>query len=581
MIRRLSTTLFLVLLVLFNLSTHTFVSAKKYTSLPIDLPTDKRYAFVTLLYSDDFVLGVRTLGQSLRETQDKARLNIEHLVLVTPRVGLETRQVLLDEGWKVKEVPEHKNPNNNYAERLHGVYTKLEIFRLTEYHRVVYLDADTTLLENVDELFLCGPFCAVMRHSELINTGVIVTEPSDALHTDLSKKVGEGMYSYTGGDQGFLNSYYQDYAACPYFEPMKQIGLGSDGSKCRRLPHRYNGDWPIAMLNGQLEMVRTKNSMQEEFGEFRRSRILHYTVGAFKPWDWYAAAIFPFTYHWTTAAARLPKTSKDNRQTQKEVVSMSLGLFYVFVWVMVVLHGCRARYHGTVSRRHTSSSSCCSGKNPIKWIFSIIRQQMQPRNTTNGIPRNTCWNRDPLSKGSLFLHLLVGYACLFTGIGVGWKMVPQHTHKPIMGFSIFLVWVFGVFFSLYSLYILRWFLQGEAHRTTTSAKSADMDLEQNPLLVVSLTAISPTSPKSPRRIVAQLQPKISPSRQAAQSETLTYGGGFVLLIVWVVLVRVRAHTVSFGQVLPPLIGLGLATVLGLTVVFYRLPLMWYQEGLAA
>ena len=579
--RRLSSIVLLVLVVLLAITT-TPVAAKKYSSLPIDLPSDKKYAYVTLLYSDDFVLGVRTLGQSLRETQDKARPNIEHLVLVTPRVGLETRQVLEAEGWKVKEVEEHQNPNQHFHARLHGVYTKLEIFRLTEYHRVVYLDADTTILENVDELFLCGPFCAVMRHSELINTGVIVTEPSDALHTDLSNKVKAGLYSYTGGDQGFLNSYYQDYAACPYFEPMKQIGLGSDGSKCRRLPHRYNGDWPIAMLNGKLEMVRTKNSMQEEFGEFRRSRILHYTVGSFKPWDWYAAAIFPFTYHWTTAAARLPKTSKDKRQTRKEALSMSLGVLYALVWILVLLHASRAT-HRAVSHRQSHQSTCWS-RNPIKMIYSILHHQMLPRNTTNTTAHSS-WSRDPLSKGSLCLHLLIGYLSLLVGVGVGWKMVPQHTHRPAIGFSIFLVWTFGVFFSLYSLYMYRWFLQGTAHRTTTSAKSADMDLEQNPLLVpltststttmTMTTTITPTPPNSSKHMGNH------GGLQAARMETLTYGAGFVAFIAWFVLVRIHAHTVSFGQVLPPLIGLGIATILGLTVVFYRLPLMWYQEGLSA
>jgi len=568
-------------------------SAKKlFTSLPIDLPQDKMYAYVTLLYSDDFALGVRTLGQSLRETQDPNRSNIDHLVLVTPRVGPETRSVLESEGWMVEAVTEHSNPNKNFDKRLHGVYTKLEIFRLTKYHRVVFLDADTTVLENVDELFLCGPFCAVMRHSELINTGVLVVEPSQSLHKDLSEKVEAGLYSYTGGDQGFLNTYYQDYAACPYFEPMKQIGLGSDGSKCRRLPHRYNGDWPIAMLNGKLEMVRTRNSMQEEFGEFRRSRIMHFTFGGFKPWDWYSAAIFPFTHHWTIAAARLPQSRHDKRLGRNEVLSLRLGLAYAMMWILVVWHGCRAPSRQVSLRK--SSNACCSTSNPVKWIYLSLRHHMQPRNTTThhhaAVVDRSNWSHDPLSKGSLCLHLLVGYTTLLFGAGVGWNMVPRHTHKPMMGFAIFLVWTFGVFFSVYSLYIFRWFLQGEALRMATSAKSADLEPDHDALFLSlassnnnstnnnstnSTSSVLPTTPSNLSRHAGAGRA----SFRSARVETFTYGTVLVIVVALFVLHRIRSYTVSFGQVILPLIVLALTTLGGSTIVFYRLPLLWYQEGM--
>ena len=555
-------------------------SKKKYTSLPIDLPSDQNYAYVTLLYSDDFLLGVRTLGQSLRETQDPGRPNIEHLVLVTPRVGAETRATLRADGWKVKAVEEHENPNQYFAKRLHGVYTKLEIFGLTEYHRVVYLDADTILLENTDELFLCGPFCAVMRQAELINTGVLVVEPSHALLSDLTSKVQDGLYSYTGGDQGFLNSYYQDYAACPYFEPMKQIGLGSDGSKCRRLPHRYNGDWPFAILNGKLEMVRSKNTMQEDFGEFRRARIMHYTFGSIKPWLWYTGFMLPFSYKFTNLAERLPVTKKDKRQSRKEGIALGLGLAYLFVWMLVIHHGGRATQKSVSHRQNhpgQQSSSCCHSGNPIKMICAILQQKMLPRNDTTSNTRG----RDPLSQGSLCLHFLAGYACLSIGVGVGYEMVPGRTHRPVIGFSIFLIWAFGVFFSLYSLYMYRWYLRGAALRTTTSAKGADLDLEQSSLLV---PLTSPTPPhggngsssasSSQQQQLQQQQPHAS-----ARMETMTYCAGFVGLIGWGVWVRVHAFTDSIPELVPPILGI-VIPIVGLTVIFYRLPILWYQEGLS-
>lgn len=528
-------------------------------SLPIDLPTDQRYAFVTLLYNDAFALGVRTLGQSLRATKDKKRHNIDHVVLITPKVSKDMEEWLKQDGWTVKRVEAAGNPNHTFDKRLHGVYTKLEIFQMTDYHRVVYLDADTTLLENVDELFLCGPFCAVMRHSELINSGVIVAEPSETLYNDMKRKAAMGLYSYTGGDQGFFNSYYPDYAACPYFEPMRQIGLGSDGSRCRRLPHRYNGDWPIAGLNGKLEMVRTKNYMQKEFGEFRRARILHYTIGSFKPWDWYSPIIFPFTYHWTRAASELPRNPHDKQQLQKEMTWIALGSLYFLVWLLVVLQGGGSQHANFVRRQ--SHGGC---GNPIKFIFSFLRNQLMPRHSIRST--SISWNQDPLSTGSLLMHLLIGHASFGVAFCGGFLMVPEHTYDPFIGFGIFLVWTFGIFFSFYSIYIYQWYLQGLALITTKSPKSADVDLEHNSPL---------KQPWSTRGN------KASSTLQAARAESFTYATVFASFVIWFVLIRLHTHIVSFGEVLPPMVGLGVTLILGLTVVFYRLPLLWYQEGLSA
>ncbi len=53
-----------------------------------------RRAYATLLYSD-FVEGTRALGQSLRESGTTA----DTVVLVTPDVRQETREILAQDGW--------------------------------------------------------------------------------------------------------------------------------------------------------------------------------------------------------------------------------------------------------------------------------------------------------------------------------------------------------------------------------------------------------------------------------------------------------------------------------------------------
>lgn len=99
----------------------------------------------------------------------------------------------------VRPVAVEANPNENFQSRLVFVYTKLLIVEMEdEYDRIVFLDADTLVLENIDELFECEPFCAVMRHSELLNSGVVVITPSRELYRHMHGLIGE-LDSYTGG----------------------------------------------------------------------------------------------------------------------------------------------------------------------------------------------------------------------------------------------------------------------------------------------------------------------------------------------------------------------------------------------
>ena len=104
-------------------------------------PSSKR-AVVTLLYSD-FVDGVRTLGAALRAVRTDAHL----VALVAPSVASATRRALRTDGWRVstsktmEATRARSNPANAaYAPRLWGVYAKFEIFNMTQYERVLYLD---------------------------------------------------------------------------------------------------------------------------------------------------------------------------------------------------------------------------------------------------------------------------------------------------------------------------------------------------------------------------------------------------------------------------------------------------------
>ncbi|KDD73670.1 hypothetical protein H632_c1943p0, partial [Helicosporidium sp. ATCC 50920] len=180
-------------------------------------------AYVSLLYGDDFLLALRVLGQSLKET-DSTRDMVA--LAVSDSVSAEAEEILSLEGWHVRRVSAISNPGRwtgadaAFPPRFWAVYTKLLAFNLTEYTRVVYLDADTIVRRSLDPLFLCDGFCAVMRHSERLNSGVMVLQPSARRFWDMLARVASTP-SYTGGDQGFLNEYFADFARAPLFEPHR------------------------------------------------------------------------------------------------------------------------------------------------------------------------------------------------------------------------------------------------------------------------------------------------------------------------------------------------------------------------
>eukprot|EP00899_Mesostigma_viride_P022103 jgi/Mesvir1/3077/Mv12057-RA.2 len=173
----------------------------------------RREAYVTLLYDEEkFLMGVRVLGQSLRESGTQ-----RDLVVITTSSSLATISLLQADGWIVKRVMTLQNPNAGHPRRFWAVYTKLLVFNLTEYDRVVFLDADTLVLRNLDALFSCAGFCANLKHSDRFNSGVMVVTPSATLFQDMMRHM-PTTASYTGGDQGFLNSYFSGFARARMFQ---------------------------------------------------------------------------------------------------------------------------------------------------------------------------------------------------------------------------------------------------------------------------------------------------------------------------------------------------------------------------
>ena len=245
-------------------------------------------AYITLLYGG-FLLGARVLGQSLKESGTTKEL----IALCTEDVSDSDKRILEADGWTIKSVSTINNPYDGFSSRgtyFSGAFTKLHAWNMTEYNRIVYLDADTIVISNIDHLFDCGTFCARYRHSDLFNSGVFVVEPSKAIFNDMMKKI-EVTPSYTHGDQGFLNIYFKDLKYAPMFN-------WSNSSRQRqpmRLPAGLNSDVGLYYMNGRW-LIPTE-----------QRRVIHYTFGPVKPWMWWTYVFSDVNMIWKDIRIRLPQ----------------------------------------------------------------------------------------------------------------------------------------------------------------------------------------------------------------------------------------------------------------------------------
>jgi hypothetical protein len=137
---------------------------------PPTLRPSRGFAYATLLYSDadgGYAAGVLALLQSLRDVG--ARADIDRVVLCGHGVAARTRAALVALGARVVDVDTDADADAGAAggggeatgggeagagaARLGlGQWLKLALWRLVEYDTVLYLDADTLALRNLDQV---------------------------------------------------------------------------------------------------------------------------------------------------------------------------------------------------------------------------------------------------------------------------------------------------------------------------------------------------------------------------------------------------------------------------------------------
>jgi len=171
-------------------------------------------AFVTLVTNPEYGLGAAVLGYKLRAV-GTTRATI---VMVTDSVPETTRKMLSKTWDKVLDVTKlDSNDTDRLAmlkrPELGVTFSKLNVWKLIQYKKVVFVDADTMPISNIDDLFDYEELsaCRDAGWPDCFNTGLFVLAPSlDTYEALIRRACDEG--SFDGGDQGLLNAHFSSWS---------------------------------------------------------------------------------------------------------------------------------------------------------------------------------------------------------------------------------------------------------------------------------------------------------------------------------------------------------------------------------
>jgi len=171
-------------------------------------------AWVTLATNDSYAVGAMVLATSLRRTDTTRKI----VILTTSSISSAMSDAMnrvFDEVVVVEPLDSGDIPHLTLLERpeLGITFTKIHCWTLTKYTKCVFLDADTLVLSNCDDLFSREEFSAAPDAGwpDCFNSGVFVFRPNLNTFKSIVKFAGEHG-SFDGGDQGLLNHYFSGWA---------------------------------------------------------------------------------------------------------------------------------------------------------------------------------------------------------------------------------------------------------------------------------------------------------------------------------------------------------------------------------
>lgn len=206
-------------------------------------PANSSRAYVTLATNADYATGAATLLRSLRRTGTTADLVVMHTDV--PDEALEPLRRLDARLIRVGLLPTSDAFNQAHARTaLHGAapftkgekppfhtpldnFAKLRLWQL-DYARVVFIDADALVLQNIDRLFDYPQFSAAPNVYESLsdfhrlNSGVFTARPQVVTFNAMLARLDRPQAFWRRTDQTFLETFFPDWHGLPVFDNMLQ-----------------------------------------------------------------------------------------------------------------------------------------------------------------------------------------------------------------------------------------------------------------------------------------------------------------------------------------------------------------------
>lgn len=167
------------------------------------------------------------------------------VILVDETISEYHRGGLEAAGWKIYTIQRIRNPKAERDAYNEWNYSKFRLWQLTNYDKIIFIDADMLILRNIDFLFEMSEITATGNNATLFNSGVMVIEPSNCTFQLLMDHINE-IESYNGGDQGYLNEIFTWWHRIPkHMNFLKHFWEGDEEEKKEMKTRLFGADPPI------------------------------------------------------------------------------------------------------------------------------------------------------------------------------------------------------------------------------------------------------------------------------------------------------------------------------------------------
>ena len=251
-------------------------------------------AYVTILSTVDYLDGVGALMLSLQKTRTK----IPFYVLCGPAIETSTverlkrlgcAQVLCyDKSVTVPDCILHANANRQNS-NWNYTFDKLLVFELAQFDKIVFIDADMMVTQNLDRLFALPHMSATNagysypgnENDVDLNSGLMVVEPKPNVVEKMLATIPSILDRKSAfGDQDVLQAYYSDWTSRP------ELNFGE----------KYN----IYANYLEYYLKQLHYRFSDDVNDPKSIAIVHF-IGSSKPWHarwtWYSSAFQEFRLH--------------------------------------------------------------------------------------------------------------------------------------------------------------------------------------------------------------------------------------------------------------------------------------------